>query len=173
VILCIVRHGKAEDADATIRDEDRPLTPRGIEQARYLAHELSALGHSPDQIVSSSYSRAVATARVIHQAVRCRFELSTSLECGHAVSEVVELIEELGTSRSKQRPAVKSLMLVGHNPQLGELCTVLTHGLAGSEMMLRTGEAVCLLVRPGDLIGAARVLARVRLEDACVGSGRA
>ena len=57
------------------------------------------------------------------------------------------------------------MMLVGHNPQVGELCTVLTNGLAGSEMMLCTGEAVCLEVRPGDLIGTGRLVERLRLEQ--------
>ncbi|MGE3108172.1 MAG: histidine phosphatase family protein [Phycisphaerales bacterium] len=176
--LYIVRHGKAEDAGSYLRDEDRPLTARGIEQARYLGEQISGGAHAPELIVSSGFSRAVATARVIHQAVRSRFELAASLECDHPVSEAVDLIERCatggpgkpgitGTTRGAR--AVRSMMVVGHNPQLGELCTILTQGLAASDVMLRTGEAVCLEVEPGDLIGTGRQVARLRLESAYVG----
>lgn len=161
VFLYIVRHGKAEDAGAYLRDEDRPLTARGLEQARYLGAQVCGRAHPPELMVSSGFSRAIATARIIHQAVRCRFELAGVLECDHPVSDAIELIE--------RHSDVGSLMVVGHNPQLGELCTVLTHGLAGSEMMLRTGEAMCLEVTPGDLIGTGRMIERLRMEGACVG----
>lgn len=165
--LYIVRHGKAEDGVAFSRDEDRPLTARGIEQARFVADQVSMLPHPPELIISSGYARAVATARIIHQSLRCRFELATVLECGPAASEVVDLIVGRASLSPSGQRAVSSLMLVGHNPQLGELCTILTHGLAGNQMMLRTGEAVGLEVRPDDLIGTGRMTARIRLDEPC------
>lgn len=170
MILYIVRHGKAEDAGAYLRDEDRPLTARGLDQARFLGEQISLGGRSPDLIVSSGFSRAIATARIIHQAVRCRFELAAALECGHPASSAIDLIGARASGLSMGRMAQQaSMMIVGHNPQLGELCTILTHGLAGSEMMLRTGEAVCLEVQPDNLIGTGRLVDRLRLEAACVG----
>ncbi len=168
VILYIVRHGKAEDAGAYLRDEDRPLTARGLEQARYLGDQVGGSGRVPEVIVSSGFNRAVATARIIHQAVRCRFELAAALECDRPVSPVLDLIESHAGGTNQRGSGPRCMMLVGHNPQLGELYTILTHGLAGSEMMLRTGEGVCLEVQPGDLIGTGRVIDRLRLEAACV-----
>lgn len=125
------------------------------------------LPQPPELILSSGYARAVATARIIHQSVRCRFELSTVLECGPAVSEVIDLITQHAAPTARGVRTVSSMMLVGHNPQLGELCTILTSGLAGNQMMLRTGEAVCLKVQPDDLIGVGRMIARIRLDEPC------
>jgi len=86
---------------------------------------------------------------------------------------VLDLIERHTAVPGANARLIESLMVVGHNPQLGELCTILTHGVAGSEMMLRTGEAVCLSITPGDLVGTGRIRYKLRLaESGCTEPAR-
>lgn len=79
--LWIVRHGESagnvardlahtqglDRIDIDQRDVDVPLSERGEEQARALAAWFAALpaGERPDVVLSSSYARAQATARIV------------------------------------------------------------------------------------------------------------
>jgi phosphohistidine phosphatase SixA len=123
------------------------------------------LSAPPGLILTSGLTRAIETARIIHAAINCRIEAAPALEPGHDASEVVDLI----SSHSHRKAP---LMLVGHNPQLGEVAAILTSGFAGCETMLKTGEGVVIEVNPKDLVGSGRVLARLRLEERC-GAGQA
>jgi phosphohistidine phosphatase len=160
----LVRHGKAEEHTG-MRDEDRSLTPKGVQQAQYLGQAVRTIGVKPAMILTSGLTRAFETARIIHSALNCRVLTAPALEPGPGASEVIDLI---ASHARKGSP----LMLVGHNPQLGEVAAILTSGYAGCETMLKTGEAVEIEVDPDDLVGSGRVVARLRLEEAC-SAGRA
>ncbi len=149
----IVRHGKAESASDSGRDEDRPLRSRGRDQAQFLARELAA--YRPTLIIASRFERAISTAHIIQKAVLAPLHLASELEVGHPPSAAADLI--LGHAGSA------GLVLVGHNPQLSELVWLLTRGVPVREAGLRTGEAVVLDLSPPTVIGAARELARLRL----------
>ena len=58
-------------------------------------------------------------------------------------------------------------MLVGHNPQVSELCEVLMRGFGASRFSFRTGEAVLLEVNRAALIGSGRLVSQLRLECVC------
>lgn len=153
----LVRHGKAEEQGA-VRDEDRSLTPKGLQQAHHLGRLAAAWDSPPSLILTSGLTRAIETARIIHAALRCRIEVARALEPGPDAHEVVHLI---GAHAARDG----SVMLVGHNPQLGEAAAILTCGFAGCETMLKTGECLVIEVDPSDLIGSGRVITRLRLED--------
>ena len=69
----LIRHGQSEsNAEPGVMagtDADSNLTPRGEEQAKRLGARLAAEGISFDRIYSSSYVRAVKTARIITAAM--------------------------------------------------------------------------------------------------------
>lgn len=153
----IVRHGKAERNSESGQDEDRVLKPRGRRQAEFLSRQFSDPENRPALILASRFERAITTAKTIQEAAGCPLRRSAELESGHACSAAVELIARHVSSTP--------LMLVGHNPQLSELVWVLIHGLPAQEAGLRTGEAVLLDLRPSNLLGTAKELARLRLED--------
>lgn len=166
----IVRHGKATERPVEGRveggargsgpftDFDRELTARGEAQAAFLAERVAAVDPRPDVILSSRYPRAIQTARAIDAALACAVVTEAGLEVDREVSEAIELIErEHGAGR-------KSIMIVGHNPQLGELLGVLASGLPPQEMILKTGELVALDVRPQQMVGSARIVGRLRLS---------
>lgn len=165
----IVRHGKATERPAEGRgadsgrapgpftDFDRELTARGEAQASFLAEHVVAVDPRPGIILASRYPRAVQTARTIEAALKCAVVTEEGLEVDRDVSEAIGLIErEHGAGH-------KSIMIVGHNPQLGELLGVLASGLPPQEMILRTGELVALDVRPQQMVGSARIVGRLRL----------
>jgi phosphohistidine phosphatase len=167
VRILIVRHGKAHDADLIGRvlsggsggsDFDRNLTARGEDQARFLAERIAAVEPRPQAILTSRYPRALQTATTIQESLDCPLSTERGLEVDHPIGEVLSLIER------EHRAGRKSIMLVGHNPQLGELVAVLASGLSSHEMILKTGELVALEVRPQQMIGSAKIVGRLRLS---------
>ena len=165
--LYIVRHGKAVDgphaSDEFPRPEgypsdwDRPLTARGEAQAAHLGEQLRSAERRLRVVLSSRYPRAIQTARIIAKAINAEVRTRFELEVDHPVSESLRLIDEYRGSRA--------IMLVGHNPQLGELLSVLSSGLPPQDLVLKTGELVGLDVRSSAAIGSARVAVRLRLDD--------
>lgn len=167
----IVRHGKATERPAEGRgsgglggggsgpftDFDRELTARGEAQAAFLAERVAAVDPRPDVILASRYPRAIQTARAINAALGCALVTEAGLEVDRDVSEAIGLIER------EHDAGRRSIAIIGHNPQLGELLGVLASGLPPQEMILRTGELVALDVRPQQMVGSARIVGRLRL----------
>lgn len=155
--LYIVRHGKAEQDAPSGRDIDRPLRPKGVLQAKHLGRCIALAQPKPTLILTSGYARAIHTATIIQAALECRLDSAVELESGKLVSDAIELIG--------RHTDVQTLMLVGHNPQLGMLVGALTKGLGASELLLKTGEAVVLDIPLANPIGSGRVIDRLRLEE--------
>ncbi len=59
--LHLLRHAKSSWEDQTLADEERPLAPRGIRDARRLARHLSGLGVEAGLVLCSSAVRARQT----------------------------------------------------------------------------------------------------------------
>ena len=165
--LFIVRHGKASDAqhcatscpspETAGGDFSRELTARGHSQSRFLAAKLGKDERRIQTIVASRFPRALQTAHTLQRALTCDLGTDVRLEVDHEVSEVLEIIQEHSEERT--------LMLVGHNPQLGELISVLCSGLPPQELILKTGEMVVIDVRPSQPVGSGKLVDRVRLCD--------
>ncbi|HVU65273.1 MAG TPA: histidine phosphatase family protein [Phycisphaerales bacterium] len=168
--LYIVRHGKATDAQPACSacacgagtgggedDFSRGLTGRGQAQARFLAARIAKDGRAIATIVSSRFPRALQTAHAIQRPLACDLLTDVRLEVDHEVSEALEIIRESENERD--------LMLVGHNPQLGELISVLCSGLPPQELILKTGEMVVIDIRPSQPVGSGKLVDRARLSD--------
>lgn len=159
----IVRHGKAENESASLADADRILTARGVEQARYLGDQLSRASIRPSLILSSPITRALETARLIHSFVSCRFDIAEALSVDEPVSGAIDLLTRHAFPTNAK--PVDCLVLVGHNPQVSELCEVLVNGIGAERFLFRTGEAVLLEVNRSNLIGSGRFVTHLRLEE--------
>lgn len=170
----IVRHGKAEDGPEPVpemprpegysADWERPLTERGRSQATYLGQTLKGHERRLRFILASRYPRAIQTARLIAAETESQVICVPGLEVDHSVSEALRLLDEY--------KACRSVMLVGHNPQLGELLSVLANGLPPEGLVLKTGELVGLDIRSNWPIGSAKVVMRVREGEEPVGKVR-
>jgi phosphohistidine phosphatase len=120
--LYIVRHGIAVDAGTPgIPDDERPLTPKGEKRMRQIALGLARLDLKLDRIVTSPLPRARATAEIVADALdwRARLETSNVLQVGSAATSIQRWLRE----RTEDR-----LMIVGHNPGLSDLVSLLVLG---------------------------------------------
>jgi len=137
--LYLVRHAVAvrRDSEQWPDDSVRPLTPDGIERFRAVARGLRRIGVEVDAVLASPYARGWATAEILHEEIAWPApEKCAALEPHGPLSTVVDAV------RSRTETA---LALVGHQPRLSELATLL---LAGSERAMRLevekGGVLCL-----------------------------
>ena len=147
--LYILRHGIATEPDARpfAKDADRPLTPEGKRKLRQVAGAMEALELSFDLILSSPYLRARQTAEIIAEALKAhkKLELSDSLTPGGSARKLVDLLNHL-------QPPPESVLLVGHEPYLSGLISLLVAGDASFALVMKKG-GLCKLstgsLKPG------------------------
>jgi len=129
--LYLLRHGDAmpHDDPRYEKDADRPLTVKGIQRTKQLAHDLRGLQVEFDAILSSPLVRARETAEIIARGLRLKgnLELTPYLANEGDPEKLIAQINAL-------RPPPKNLLLVGHEPHLSSLVSMLSTG--GSHLLL-------------------------------------
>ena len=141
--LYLLRHGKAEEREASCPGEDasRPLTDEGRERTRWVAQGMRRLGLEFDLVLSSPLARARETAEIVVEAFKAnellRFTDQLAEEDAHAA-----LIREIHALR----PEPGSLLLVGHEPNLGELVSLLIGGPSALPIRFKKAGLCCLSV---------------------------
>ena len=121
------------------RDGDRPLTPKGEKKMRQIAEGLVALGVTLDLILSSPLVRARQTAEILAKVYNEEEKLKYSdhLAVG---GDPRMLINDV----NQRFGAVDNVVLVGHEPSLSELVSVLLSGDPGLPFTMKKG-GVCKL----------------------------
>ena len=139
--LYVLRHGVAEERDARKYpdDYDRPLTPKGVRRLVKQAVGWNALGLAPDVIVTSPLARAAQTAEVMRRELSAPCRLVTSDHLAPAGDQAL-LMDYL----AREHRAVAGVMVVGHEPDLGFLVSVLVTGSPSPIIRLKKG-ALCKL----------------------------
>jgi phosphohistidine phosphatase len=115
--LYLLRHFKSSWKDKQLEDFDRPLGKRGRKAAEAMAGHLARNGIGPDQILCSPSRRTCETLERMGEtfaAVPTRFEKGIYLA---DASSLLRRLRRLGD--------VASVMIVGHNPGLEMLASVL------------------------------------------------
>jgi len=139
VTLWIVRHGIAQERASGERDDLRRLTAPGRVRMRRAAEGLVALGVRPTAIFTSPLPRAAETAAIIAEALRGRV-VPRTLEALGPGTPPVDVLHAL---RSLTR--AQGVMLVGHEPTLGELAALLLTGSTeGLRVRLKKGGCLAL-----------------------------
>jgi len=138
--LYLVRHAIAEDIGDHEDDSLRPLTEKGREKMRRIALALEELGVQPDLIVSSPYVRASQTAVILAKELKYKEELLYS-DFLVPMGEPNDMIGEIN-----EKFSVDELMLVGHEPNLSSLASVLLAGSPDLSINLKKGGVCCLSV---------------------------
>ena len=124
ILIYLMRHGIAAEPTAGMNDADRALTAEGVRKTTRAAIGLSELGAKPDLILSSPLRRAEETARLVADVLtpHAAVELYPALAVGFAATDVVKGL------RSHRH--AHELLLVGHQPDLGDLASYLLTGSA-------------------------------------------
>ncbi|MDX6522360.1 MAG: phosphohistidine phosphatase [Gaiellales bacterium] len=116
--LHILRHAKSSWGDETLTDHARPLSPRGIRDAKRIAKHLGTLGAPLDAVFCSSAVRTRQTLDLIESSIG---DASVEVEEGLYGASVDVLLERVhGIPDS-----VHSALVIGHNPGLEELVLLL------------------------------------------------
>ena len=112
--LILLRHGKAEAGAASGRDFDRALTSRGRRDALIVARALDQAGVRPDLVLVSPAARAAQTWEAMAEVFpHARVEQTP---------ELYEINPDAILSLARgDGAAAATVMVVGHNPGLGQL----------------------------------------------------
>jgi phosphohistidine phosphatase len=117
--LLLVRHAKSAWGDPSLTDHDRPLAPRGEKAVRRLRQCLARSEYRPDVVLCSSSRRTVDTLEGIRAALpkRARIDVVDELYLADA-DTLVTLLRAFDAQ-------VGCAMLIGHNPGLEDLASLL------------------------------------------------
>ena len=132
-LVDLLRHGDAFAADPA-GDAARRLSPAGIEAVTRLAVRLATAGPPPLRIFTSPLARAGETAAIVAGAFRDGI-VPEPLDALRPDREPADVVAALATLA----PDAPHVLLVGHQPLLGDLAGWLTDG---SSRGLRPGELV-------------------------------
>lgn len=137
--LYIVRHGIAlPHGTPGVAEDDRPLTKEGIKKMQEAAEGLRAIECVPETILSSPLPRAKQTAEIVLESLGKRIPLI-----------LTDALAPTGTRQDvyreiRRRQNSESLMLVGHQPSLGELAGEIAWGSPEHYVELKKGGACAL-----------------------------
>lgn len=124
--LYLVRHAQASKEDTSLPDRDRPLNPRGEHDAPLMGQRLARRGARPDLLLTSPARRALTTARLLAEALGLP---------RHAIIVDERLYEGNAQALLAMVRAVddrhRTLMLVGHNPDISQLAHRLAPEVSG------------------------------------------
>ncbi|WP_183484936.1 SixA phosphatase family protein [Martelella radicis] len=116
--IYLFRHAQAVWPEPTMRDFERPLSKRGVDDAADIARRMKASGYVPEVILSSSAMRCRQTADAAYRALdripSCRF-----IDDFYQAAPIT-YIEAISDHADRQ-----SVMICGHNPGIEETLLML------------------------------------------------
>ena len=140
--LYILRHGIAVEPGAPgfENDSERPLIPKGERRLRSASAAMIKLELSFDLILSSPFVRARQTAEIVAGELKLKKQLqfTDALACGSSLKNLVGLLAGL-----KSPP--EDVLLVGHEPSLSRLISLLVSGDADAAAVEMKKGGLCKL----------------------------
>ena len=134
--LFLLRHGIAVERGTPgfASDADRSLTPKGCRQLRKISAAMEKMNLQFDLILSSPFLRAKQTAEI----VAAELKLKRCLKFSNALTpggDAAVLFRQL----ARMKPSPENLLLVGHEPDLSRLISLLVTGDASLQMDFKKG----------------------------------
>ena len=138
-IILLLRHAKSSWNDPDLEDFDRPLAGRGLEDAPRMGRYLRKIGYQPEHIVSSTALRAKQTTKLCVEAMQRDERIVEWNEHLYfkSVGSYLNAIQQAPQHTEK-------LMLVGHNPLMEYVATMLSGGKDKTAFRIPTAGLVCL-----------------------------
>jgi phosphohistidine phosphatase len=112
--LHLLRHAKSSWDDDSLADHERPLSPRGVRDAKRIGKHLGTLPAPPDLVLCSSAVRTRQTLDLIRSSLG---DATVHVEEGLYGASVGELLERLRGLPE----AARSALVIGHNPGIQDL----------------------------------------------------
>jgi phosphohistidine phosphatase len=140
--LVLFRHGLAGSSEKYLQthkdDSKRPLTTKGREVSKSMAKNLKVWEPDFDFIVTSPYARAIQTAEVVAQVLK----ISNVLQCSELTpaSPILSFVQWLRIHTDE----AQSVLVVGHEPQLGRFASWCLSGSAESFFELKKSGIIAL-----------------------------
>jgi|SRR5882757_1301804 len=116
-LLLLLRHAKSSWDDPTLADHERPLARRGRRAAEAIGEHLRAEGLRPSLVVCSPAQRTRETLELLSL-------VGPEVRLEDAVYDASE--SELAAVVRGLPEVVKSVLVIGHNPALGDLAARLS-----------------------------------------------
>lgn len=136
--LYLIRHAIAEEEIPSGEDNLRALTDKGAKKMRQIAKGLQVLGVDFDLILTSPYTRARQTADILSRVFKIKKNVVESENLAPMGNSDLLLAE------INEKYSVNSLAIVGHEPNLSTLVSLLAANAAPIEMTFKKG-GVCYL----------------------------
>lgn len=119
--LYLLRHALTLPAEAGQEDRKRALAPKGVEDAKALAKVMGLKGYLPDSVLCSPAVRTRQTLEPLEARIgNVEISYPAILYSGSA-GDLLAAIQNIG-------PAFDRLLLISHNPSIGQLARVLADG---------------------------------------------
>lgn len=128
MLIFFLRHGDAS-SDSRYGDSERPLTDLGVRQATMVGTLLRRMDPAVELVLSSPLKRARDTASCVLAAVKNQQILISDFLLNG--SDPRQLFEQLNTLK------VQSVLLVGHEPSMSEMISLLIGGNTNVEIEIR------------------------------------
>lgn len=137
VELYLVRHGIAAEREEYAEDAVRPLTSEGKRKTKKVAQQLFNLGLRFDLILTSPLVRARQTADILKA-----IGLSSQLEESTELTPEGNIYPWLSWLEEWQNKGGTNLVLVGHEPNLGQWTEILVCGEAKGNLLVKKGGVI-------------------------------
>ena len=135
MVLYLVRHGEAVSLEETAskNDADRNLTIEGKEKLYQFSRTFKSIGIQSDLIITSPYKRAYETASIFLEAMEVtpKLEECEFLKPGEEVDALINHLHK--------RKDLNSILIVGHEPYLGNLASTLISGKSSLNIRFKKG----------------------------------
>jgi phosphohistidine phosphatase len=130
--IYVLRHGIAAERGTPgyKKDSDRPLTSEGEEKMHQIAAAMLAMELKFDLILSSSYERAARTAQIVADELDEEVTFTKFLE---PEGNPLALIGQINDGKPQR------VLLVGHEPDLSGLISLLISGGTDATIELKKG----------------------------------
>ncbi|WP_299455311.1 histidine phosphatase family protein [uncultured Microscilla sp.] len=119
--LLLLRHAEAVAYAAGKTDHQRPLTPRGTQQAHAMSELLHTQGFVPDLVYSSNAQRTTSTAEIFAQKLNYP---TKNIIFDPSIYET--MLEVMLDAINKIAPQHQKVLMIGHNPTISYLTEYLT-----------------------------------------------
>jgi phosphohistidine phosphatase len=149
VKLYFLRHAIATERDTEVYPDDglRPLTEAGYEKMAKIARALCKMDIQIDQILTSPLLRARETAEIVRKNLHIKKDRLVLIDQLAPSGDTSQLIADI-----KAKYLLDSLLLVGHEPDLSKLISLLLSGDPSLPITMKKGGLCCLSVdelKPG------------------------